>query len=144
MVTLREIADGIRESLAARSEVMLAYVFGSRAREDAGPLSDVDVALALGPDVEASRHLRLRAELAESLGGVLDLPVEVVILNEAPPLLAHRAIARGKLVFSRSEAFRVRFETARIAEYLDTRVLDAEYNRALEERIRKGRLLGRS
>jgi predicted nucleotidyltransferase len=31
--------------------VVLAYLYGSQARGDAGPLSDVDVAVLFGPDL---------------------------------------------------------------------------------------------
>jgi hypothetical protein len=43
----------------------------------------------------------------------------VVILNDAPPLLAHRVLSQGRLVFGRSRAARVRFQVRTAARYLD-------------------------
>jgi hypothetical protein len=42
-----------------------------------------------------------------------------VILNDAPPLLAHRILSKGRLVFERSASARVRFQVRTAARYLD-------------------------
>ncbi|RLC56366.1 MAG: hypothetical protein DRI80_16390, partial [Chloroflexota bacterium] len=41
--------------LLARHGVVLAYLFGSQAEGTAGPLSDVDIAVLLGPEVPRER-----------------------------------------------------------------------------------------
>lgn len=72
----------IREHLAGRTDVRVAVLFGSRARDTARSDSDVDLAVeAPGEDL-----LTLGAEL----GSALDLEVDVVELGEASiPLLEH-------------------------------------------------------
>lgn len=120
----------------------LVYLFGSHAANRAGPLSDVDVGVVFNDGVPSSEFLVLRLELIRELQPALGHDVDVVVLNEATPLLAHRAIAQGKVVFSSDETFRVRFETNRVAEYLDTAYLRDEYNRALERRVKEGKLFG--
>lgn len=80
---LPELQARIREHLAGRTDVRVAMLFGSRARGTARADSDVDLAVE-GPGVDL---LTLGAEL----GGVLDLEVDVVDLEDASiPLLEHQ------------------------------------------------------
>ena len=50
--------------------------------------------------ISASRSLDYRLKLMTDLGAALHRSdVDVVILNDAPPLLAHRILSQGTLVF---------------------------------------------
>ena len=104
-----------------RRGVVAAYLFGSQARGDPGPLSDVDSAVWLDEDPEPdrclSRQLALSAQAALLLGTD---EVELVVLNGAPPLLAQRVIRDGEVLAERSALARVRLETEAIIRYLDT------------------------
>ena len=142
MSTSIDIEGKLRGYFAGQDDVSLAYLFGSHAANRPGPLSDVDVGVVLDDGFPPSEFLVRRLELIRELQRVLGHEVDVVVLNEATPLLAHRAIAQGKVVFSSNETFRVRFETKRVAEYLDTAYLRDEYNRALEKRAIEGKLFG--
>jgi predicted nucleotidyltransferase len=80
------------EALAAlrnaldRPEVNAAYLIGSRARGTAGALSDIDVAILHGPDLDAESRLGLRLRLMVDAGAALGTTeIDVVLLNEAPP-----------------------------------------------------------
>ena len=70
--------------------------------------------------------------------------IDLVILNRASPLLAHRVITRGKLVFVRDDIRRTRFEARAIQEYLDTKPLYELESRYMRERIKEGRFGDRS
>jgi len=81
--------------------LIAAYLFGSHAEGRAHRESDVDVAVALDfsvwPD-EAGRfdeRVRLSAELISVTGSN---EVDVVVLNDAPPLLARRIVLEGRRV----------------------------------------------
>jgi predicted nucleotidyltransferase len=79
---LAELQTRIRQHLAGRTDVRVAMLFGSRARGTARPDSDVDLAVE-APGVDL---LTLGAEL----GGVLELEVDVVDVEDASiPLLEH-------------------------------------------------------
>jgi predicted nucleotidyltransferase len=96
--------------LAAQPDVLAAYLFGSHATGRARPESDVDVAVLLsGTDAmeRFERLLGLMGEVEEALGR---RPADVVVLNDAPPLLAHQVLAHGWLIFERDRAARVEFE----------------------------------
>lgn len=83
-----------------------AYVFGSVARGDDAPHSDVDVAVWLD---DGRRHPEppwgWRAVIAAALMSALGRnDVDVVVLNEASPLLYHRVLRDGVRVLSRDPA----------------------------------------
>jgi hypothetical protein len=68
--------------------------------------------------------------------------VDVVILNDATPLLAHRVLSRGSLVFERSASARVRFQVRTAGRYLDLVPTYETYIRSLKEQARSGSVRG--
>jgi predicted nucleotidyltransferase len=115
-------------------EVLFALLFGSRARGRARPDSDWDVAVYLDDALDARQRFRLRLRL---IGDLEDLGrADVVVLNDAPPLLGHRAL-QGKLLFARDRVRHVRYFVRTLGESLDMawwRDLDRrERRRRLEE-----------
>ena len=131
----------LTEALAERDEVAVAYLFGSAARGDSSCLSDIDVGvlLANGP----GNLLRYRARLSEDLSRAMDgNPVEVVLLADAPPALAARAIREGQLLVCRDDSQRVRFEIQTLRRDCDTAPLRQIYDDTLAAAIRKGRFFG--
>ena len=111
-----DIHERIRLALGERHDVCLAYLFGSCVSGTARPGSDVDVAILFDPLPTPA----LLDRLTEDLGAATERPVDLVVLNVAPPLLAREVVARGRLVMCRDEDERVRFETRTTARYQDT------------------------
>ncbi len=134
-----EERDALATALAADEEVLAAYLFGSQARGEAGSLSDVDVAVWLRgvPSVSESHHRHL-ALIGAAASALKSDEVQVVVLNTAPPLLAHRVLRDGRLLVDRDPRARVRSETAVILEYLDTIPLRSELSRGLAHRMADG------
>ena len=120
--------DDLRGFAKERPEIVALYLFGSRASGTSGPLSDVDVALlldgaALAEDPEKKplgAKVHYMTELQAALGRS---DVDVVLLQRATPLLAHRVIDRGQLVFCRDDRARARFHARALMRYFDTRPL---------------------
>jgi predicted nucleotidyltransferase len=84
---------------AARDPGVLAViVFGSRARGDASPRSDLDVCLVLGAGPQAALALgRKRLEyLAEA-------ETDLVVFQQLPLALRSRILKEGSVVFVRDE-----------------------------------------
>ncbi|MPZ17677.1 MAG: hypothetical protein GEV06_07185 [Luteitalea sp.] len=119
--------------------VVCGYVFGSVARRDAGPLSDVDLAILFDDDVDVSRRFELAAALVEEAERATEQQVDLAILNEAPPLLRHRVVRDGRLLYTRDERRRVAFEARALTEYLDFQPVLARFDRILLSRAREGR-----
>lgn len=131
----RELA----ELFERQPDVVAAYLFGSQARGDPGPLSDVDLAVWLDDNPEPGRRLRRQLALSAQAASLLGTDeVELVVLNGAPPLLAQRVIRDGELLAERSTMTRVRLETEAIIRYLDTIPLREELGRGLERRLAEG------
>jgi uncharacterized protein len=133
------LAAELREVLARDERVDCAWLFGSVARNEAGPLSDVDVAVLLSPSIAPESRLEIAAALWENLERRCPR-VDLVILEEAPPALRHRVFRDGILLVERDERRRVAFETRAIQEYLDFQHLSEIYDRALLARAAEGRL----
>jgi len=116
-----EDSQGVKERLierfrAAAPEVACAYLFGSHARGQARADSDVDVLLDEDPPATVAG---LRPDLADDLASALHRPVDLVILNQAPPDLVHRILRDGILVCERDRPRRVHFEVRKRNEYFD-------------------------
>jgi predicted nucleotidyltransferase len=109
-------------AVRAPAAVVAAYLFGSHATGRACRESDVDVAVLLEPDLPAGDAFDLRVTLASDLVGVLHTnEVDVLVLNEAPPLLAARVLQEGIRVYCRDEARLRRFARDRLSRAADLR-----------------------
>ncbi|MEX0657953.1 MAG: nucleotidyltransferase domain-containing protein [Egibacteraceae bacterium] len=122
-----EVGPDLATRLADEPDVVVAYLFGSRARGTARPGSDADVAVLLDEDSDVhQRTLDLMAALGEG--------VDVVVLNEAPVALAYRVLRDGVLPVCRDEQVRVRHRAATISRYLDTVPLRRTLEAGLRQR----------
>ena len=95
-IELRQLVQRIAGLLESREEVLEAYLFGSHARAQAQPHSDIDVAVyvdeARADDACYGYRSRLTAAL---MAGLETDRVDIVVLNRAPPLLYHRVLRDG-------------------------------------------------
>lgn len=123
-----------------RPPVVSALLFGSQATDRAGPLSDVDIAVWLDPASDVAERRQLQLDLMSAAAGALGTgEVQVAVLNDATPLLRHRAMRDGVRLVDRDRRLRVRLETRALLEYLDTAPLRATLARGLRHRINEGR-----
>ncbi len=123
-----------------REGVVAAMLIGSQARGTAGPLSDVDIAIWCDPSLDSRGRFDLQLDLAGAAARALHTDeIDVVPLNDAPPLMRHRAIRDGKRLVERDPNERVRLETRAILDYLDTAPLRVELGRGMRRRMREGR-----
>jgi len=130
--------EAIASFATSRSDVVAAWVFGSRAFDGGTSLSDLDVAFLLdaprGTDL-FSRGLALRSDLAETLG---TNALDVVVLNDAPVDLRYAAVRRGRLVVCRNELSRVRFEVDTTIRWIDMEPFRRTLARGLQRRLEEG------
>ena len=106
--------------LDSRAEVLEAYLFGSVARGRAQAHSDLDVAVFVDPEVTPTGGFGYRAELTTDLmAGLGTNEVDVVVLNDAPPLLYHRVLRDGIRVLSRNLKETTVREARAVSRYCD-------------------------
>jgi predicted nucleotidyltransferase len=131
--------DRVREAIAgAPPDVVAVYLFGSVARDAATAASDVDLGLllrAIPAGTLEARMLDYEAQLERALGR----PVQVVILNDAPPDLIHRVLRDGRLLADRDRSARIRFEVRARNLYFDLAPILTEYRRRAIARAATGR-----
>ncbi len=134
--------SAISRYAATVEDIVAVYVFGSYAREQAGPLSDIDVAVLLRPTVAAERYLDARLQCMHDMANILQRnDVDIVILNEAPLALGYRVLRDGKLLFCGDRATLTAFKATTITRYLDFQPIIERHERAIVERARQGALL---
>ncbi|MFQ5615255.1 MAG: HepT-like ribonuclease domain-containing protein [Anaerolineales bacterium] len=125
----------------ASPPVLLAYLFGSAARGQATPFSDLDIAVYLDEpdrDRRVAEYRRLRVQLEDTL--VIrekHPPIDLVFLNDVPSALAYRIIT-GKLLYCVDDTWRAELEARIISNYLDYFPVLQEYDRYLHRRIQTG------
>lgn len=126
--------------LESRPEILAAYLYGSYAKGCPGAQSDVDVAVLLRERRGRLNRIRptYEADLANTIGAAVERsPVEVIVLNIAPPLLAREAL-RGRRFFVREPRLVTHAEYRIRQRYLDTAHLRALQDRSLDDIIRRG------
>jgi len=100
-LTKEEIVRILKEVLEKEKNVQFALLFGSYARGDYFPFSDVDVAVYLKE--YKPNDLRYEAKLEQKLMSHLKTDnVDLVIPNEAPPALKYEIVTEGELLFTRN------------------------------------------
>ena len=122
-------------ALAADPAVRLAYLFGSQARDDASPASDVDVAVW----TEHRLSLMELGALAERLAHATGEQVDLVDLRTAPPLLCRQVVAEGEALLVRDAQLKLDFEIEAVRRYEDTRPLRATQQQLLKDLVNRGR-----
>jgi predicted nucleotidyltransferase len=138
-LTADALAERLREALAPRAEVLEAYLFGSAARGELQPHSDVDVAVYVDRERLPDSPFGYAAALATDLMPAAGRVVDVVVLNEAPPLLSGRVLNEGVRLLSRDLVATTTREGRALSRYCDYVPQLAKIEAAHRERVRQGR-----
>lgn len=110
-------------------QVQAAFLFGSRAFAKARPGSDWDLGVYLEPP-EPDPALEILTDLVRA--GLE--PVDLVVLNQAPPVLAFEVVRANKIVYRR-EGFCVGCYVSRVMrEYWDLEPLLRVQREAMKRR----------
>lgn len=113
----------------------LAYLFGSVAQGRERADSDLDVAVQFGDPIAPERYGELRVQILTDLVGLTHTDdVDLVVLDDASPLLAFKVIDTGRL-FLGERLQQVRFEVRTIQRYIDTAPLRRKLEAALCARV---------
>ena len=136
MIPAMEAASSVerlRRAFKGREQgVAAVYLFGSVARGESRPGSDLDVAVLLEPAPECGTYESLRLDLRAELESDLGQEIDFVVLNHAPPDLNHRVLRDAVLVIEPDPdpSARVRFEVRARNEYWDLKPYLDQYRRS--------------
>ncbi len=111
----------LSEYFSNKDSVILAYLFGSTVRGDAGRLSDVDIGVMLDEKLSKKDRFDLELKLIGEIAILIKKnKIDLIVLNEAPLLLAYNIIKIG-IILKSDETARVKFETKILSMYMDER-----------------------
>jgi hypothetical protein len=129
---MNELETSLIETLEKMPEIELAVIFGSVARGKETQESDIDIGvLSKSP----SRDLLRRLELL--LGRATGREVEVVSLEEAPPLLRFEIARDGKVLVERRPHAWADFRARAMVDWWDWAPLARRIHAAAAARLRK-------
>ena len=125
----------IHKILLPHKEIIIAYLYGSRAKHTHQPTSDIDIGVLLGDKVnitplypfDLSHEVHINLSISNS--------VDIRILNQRNIRFLYRVIRDGKLILCRDEDTRITFETSVIKAWLDIQPYDRQYTTIMENRI---------
>ncbi len=117
---LEALTVKLAKILAPHAEILEAYLFGSVARGRVHAHSDIDVAVFIETKAAPQSSFGYQALLTTELMGSLGTnDIDVVILNNAPPVLYHRVLRDGIRVFSRNLKETTVREAKAVSRYCD-------------------------
>lgn len=115
--------DAVAAVLSDFPEIAAAWVFGSEARGEPKPDSDVDIGLVFRrrgtTALDHHRDLRtIAARLEAATSGRL---IDLVVLEPQGPVFCHRVLSEGRLVYDADPERRIDFESETYVRYFDFR-----------------------
>jgi uncharacterized protein len=132
-----DLVDRLQSKIVALPALRLAVLFGSTARGEARPRSDVDLGVLLDPD---TRDLRIHVEA--ELGRAAEREVDVIFLRDAPPLLRFEISREGVLLFEKEDGLWTDFKVRAMVDWWDwapySRMFTAAAVRRLREKVKNG------
>lgn len=116
---LNEVVNILKNNLndlLEKYDIKLIYIFGSYAKGKNDKNSDLDIAVLLEKGYNPLDKLSL-------IGDFTDIfkrdDIDLVILNDANPVLEHQVIKYGKLAYMKDEDTKVFYEVRVLKEYMD-------------------------
>lgn len=138
-ICLEQVVSRVR----GHPDVVALYLAGSVAACQATPLSDIDLAVWLKPCSTRSQRFHVQLELLHQLTQTLGRDdVDLVVLNDAAPVVRYHLLRGAKRLYVQDEEQRVALEARAIKMYLDLVPSLRVHQQALKERIRTGRFAG--
>ena len=119
--------------LKRHENIIFAYIFGSYVQEKLRKDSDIDIAIYLDKKIDAKIYLKLKMDLMEACNREIDL----IILNDATPLLKYEIYKSHILLFTNDKQLESNFKVKTLFEYNDIkRYLDLSYDKTID-RLKK-------
>jgi len=137
-VTREKLIKRLNEFFRKVDYVELAYLFGSHAKGKTGPLSDIDIGVYLSRSLSRKERFEKRLELTASLSTFLQTDkVDLVVMNDASPVLNFEIIEPNCLVFERDHALKLKVEPYIMSRYYDRKYHEDFLNREFVKRFKE-------
>lgn len=137
-ITKEKLITGLNEFFRKIDYVELAYLFGSHAKGKPGPLSDIDIGVYLSRSLSKKERFEKRLELIASLCTLLQTnKVDLVVMNDASPVLNFEIIEPNCLLFERDHAMKLEVEPYIMSRYYDRKYHEDFLNREFVKRFKE-------
>lgn len=122
-----------KDILIEYENIIFAYIFGSyvqgKIRED----SDIDIAIYLEDNIDTETYLEIKMDLTK----ICKRQIDLIMLNNATPLLKYEIYKNNILLFSRDKSIETNYKVRTLFEYNDIkRYLDLSYYSTID-RLKK-------
>lgn len=131
------MTENVKELLKKYDFILFALMFGSFAKGEPTPLSDLDIGIFTEREID----LFQTGEIIFELETLANRKVDLVILNDLPvthPLLAFNIVAGHKLLFCSNTKAYSDFKTKSLLFYFDFQPIIKVQNEHLKKRIKNG------
>jgi len=136
------IVEKLKAYTSSKERIVFAFLFGSLARDKARNNSDIDLGIYLSPTCEED-FFRLKMNYKSELEQALKMPVDIVIMNDAPPLLNHQIFTDGIPIKNKDQKTLTNFRVRNFYFYQDQRIIMNQYLESTKKRINEELLNGK-
>ncbi len=110
----------IIKKLSADKEITALYVFGSLARNDLKPLSDLDFGILLSNQLKKMDRFKKHLQLIDIFCDTFHTDeIDIVLMNDAPLSFCHKIFRSGKLLLVNNKKALIDFHEHVVKKYLD-------------------------
>jgi hypothetical protein len=135
MTLIEKITSILKNYMASKENVKFAYLFGSYAENRERKDSDIDVAVYLF-GIHEDDFFKYKLDLKTELEQIFKKPVDVVIVNNASPLLNHEVFKNGIIVKNSEPSILSQFRAKNFYYYIDQMYIINTYFKYTKEKIR--------
>jgi Predicted nucleotidyltransferases len=115
---LEQIIHKLNQYYRANEEVLFGYLFGSFAKNRSRSRSDIDIAVYLSNYHRESAYENKMKDIL-ALQDIFKRPVDLILFNEAPPLLKHEIFKTGIIFIEREHFTLVEYKVRNYHQYLN-------------------------
>jgi predicted nucleotidyltransferase len=128
-----DIIKNCKDILTRYEEIVFTYIFGTFAQDKMRVDSDIDIAIYLNSKIDIDKYLEIKADLSE----ICKKEIDLIILNEATPLLKYQIYKNNIPLFTRDKGAETKYKIKTLFEYNDMkRYLDLSYDKNID-RLKK-------
>lgn len=118
-----------KDILIRYENIIFAYIFGSFIQGKLRKDSDLDIAVYLENDIDIETYLEIKMDLMDACKREIDL----VILNNATPLLKYEVYRNSILLFTRDKHLETGYKVKTLFEYNDIkRYINLSYDNNID------------
>ena len=115
-----DLAPDFVNCIRQDNDVAAVLVFGSASRGKLKPLSDLDLAVLLSSRLSKNERMEKQLDLLGIANSMFRTDeIDLIVLNDTPPRIAHNILKTGVLLFIRDKNFYSDFRERIVRQYLD-------------------------